>query len=47
MKFVFIADSCFQTFFQFSDMATLTEHFAIVHVNALGQEDDAEPMDDT
>jgi len=41
------ADTCFQSFFQFSDMAALTEHFAIVHVSALGQEEDAEPMDDT
>ncbi len=45
--FAFVADSCFQSFFQFSDMAALADHFAIVHVNALGQEEDAEPMDDT
>uniref|UniRef100_A0A914WLJ7 Protein NDRG3 n=1 Tax=Plectus sambesii TaxID=2011161 RepID=A0A914WLJ7_9BILA len=38
------ANSCFQSFFQFSEMSSLSDKFCIYHINAPGQEDDAEPL---
>lgn len=40
----FSANSCFQSFFQFSEMSALSDKFCIYHINAPGQEDDAQPL---
>lgn len=40
--FKFSANSCFQSFFQFSEMSVIGDRFCIYHINAPGQEEDAE-----
>jgi len=40
------ANSCFQSFFQFSEMTIIADKFCVYHINAPGQEEDAEPFTD-
>ncbi|VDP09171.1 unnamed protein product [Soboliphyme baturini] len=41
------ANPCFQSFFHFSEMSTISEKFCVYHINAPGQEEDAEPFPDS
>ncbi|KRX81928.1 Protein NDRG1, partial [Trichinella sp. T6] len=38
------ANPCFQSFFHFSEMSVISEKFCVYHINAPGQEEDAEPL---
>ncbi|CDW60015.1 Ndr domain containing protein [Trichuris trichiura] len=38
------ANPCFQSFFHFSEMSAISDKFCVYHVNAPGQEEDAEPL---
>ncbi|KFD50202.1 hypothetical protein M513_08947 [Trichuris suis] len=38
------ANPCFQSFFHFSEMSAISDKFCVYHVNAPGQEEDAEAL---